>query len=85
MKAVSVSLDAKSRPGEFEPSASGSLVNISHEGAMNGNGNNAGESEDTDSRPQGEIEQYLSQQVGEVIIPSYSAWFDMADIHDVSL
>lgn len=52
---------------------------------MNGNGNNAGESEDTDSRPQGEIEQYLSQQVGEVIIPSYSAWFDMADIHDVSL
>ena len=81
----------KTRPSEFEPITAGVIANISHEGADEETGKQAEELasaagngiEDVEGKIPGEIEQYLTQQVSEVVVPSYSAWFDMSTIHEV--
>jgi len=81
----------KTRPSEFEPITAGVIANISHEAADEGTGKPTEEAvsalangnEETEGKAPGEIEQYLTQQVSEVVVPSYSAWFDMSTIHEV--
>ncbi|ETW77986.1 hypothetical protein HETIRDRAFT_325076 [Heterobasidion irregulare TC 32-1] len=93
------SVDPENAPGkrsELEPIQSGELGNLpnypeSKPGLENEEGESGEENDDEDpaqleanrQRLEEQARKYLAAQTHEVIIPSYSAWFDMSKIHPV--